>query len=869
MTTLQKQFSFCALIMALMTFSCYSLDVESATTENLDLSLVTTSLKDNEIALDNQDSDDDEDGSGQSFAPTDINWDEILTLLANLRKENFEKAALKRQEMFNLAAQVDDGQETALDIEIMAVTAQYEELVKSLNIGVMLIQQVADIIPQLKAHGTDIASAEVVDAVLIELYKFYQALLSGAFMETLKGPSVNQGMSALINLQSLLTGPPAGDNTVNLYEKIPYSIEDLRALIKAFSSLVMVPLFEAQPLVEKIELLKKFLVSIESRNPNDITLAALEYIKPTFEGVYAAMGSLIDRLQACGGLEIHITHKEAVEYFLDGAYKDNATLRTFDSLQKNARLNPSYDFQSFFKLAASAYDVSMVLLKFYTSDWDYARESENYRRNAFGAPLLGTFERRYYMPYLIDGSFRAALAGWCFTNKSAENKAELLFNTISGDIKLPGLKASHMPLFTLMALPLMGPSLAGRPNIFNKSNKVHDSVAHVAASYAYYQLFYSFLFNRNAHLNNGNPEAGVHSWWPREDRHFVGALAGVSVCAADVFADIMRMQVRKNLPPQLLQQVEDYTLHMIRPEVISVVLRVALPVLLVDRSEWDEVGLSGDELRAHRIDQDGKPLSVVQKFSKFTPYHFIPSKDVRNLSNLARKNGADPRFCHVEMALFSHVAASLGMHWGRYFAGKYTKSIVSGLGRGADAMVNVLGGIGLLGDEGVEFYQDFKRDINQEMADNIELLKYLIKGFFDPRSEIRKTAMGMLVEHGYLDKHEKDPMKVNQSLIYMLFYELASRRVLDYVQASELIALYEKNPKNLDRMIDLTIGYVSANLVALGGGYLASFIAEGLAKELYLGGTFSVPYSYDRTKKEFVWSNTEYGIGPVYTRFVK
>ena len=810
-----------------------------------------------------------------------IGWEDFMGLIELLRKEHFDRAAAKRQEMFDLIKKVQDNKQQSLDQNVLEVTEDYARLVSLLNFNDLLKSQVVKVLLVLKQDPGVVASKEATIALISELESLYAALDNGSFAQMLKGASSDAaaGFSAMPmnvafagGLSDLFYGSSVGSQQNGASKNVEaFTSEKLQKIASSLSEFIVVPVSGYQGFLDDLDLLKRFVFAIESRKQYSVAVVALEVVKPYFVSLVAAMQQLLERLENAKALNLHVTERQAVEYWIDELTKNNVTLKTFDSLQKNARLQPSYDFHNFFKLAASAYDVSMMLVDFNRKDFAWADQSiKNYNRVAtihnntvdtikaanpsFDGidamplqPELGIFHQRFYLPIVLDYAMRVSLAGWCFNNASAENKTEMLYNTLAGDLKLTGLRSSHVQLFTLMSLPVMGPSLLGHPNLLYRKSKLVTSVMRVGAAYAYYQLFYSYLFNKNASLHHGVPENDVHSWWPRHDEHLLHSMAGLAVHGIDAFSEILAAEMRRSLPPQVLQKVEQYTLHLIRPEAIQVVLRGILPILLLEPTYDVEKHFGA---------------GIGQYFGDFKEYHLIEPR----VRAFAVEHDADARLCYLELTAVSYVASSLGMHAGRAFARRYTNAIVAAMGSSVDMSMKFFNGVGLVSDDWFDEYKSFKQDLAEELKENLALIKSIIKGFFNPQSSFRKSIMDFLIEHDYLHKDEKDPLRVNQAIIYMLYYQMAAYRVISYVKASEFITKYEDDPMSLDGIIDATMQEIGANMVTLGGGYVGSFFAEFIAREVYLGGSLHVPYWYN-SKDGVAWAGGKYnGCGPLYKK---
>ena len=139
--------------------------------------------------------------------------------------------------------------------------------------------------------------------------------------------------------------------------------------------------------------------------------------------------------------------------------------------------------------------------------------------------------------------------------------------------------------------------------------------------------------------------------------------------------------------------------------------------------------------------------------------------------------------------------------------------------------------LGAISEETSEMFHDLHEDFADEMGMQIRIAKMmLIKFVLAPGSPGRKMLVDQLVEHGYLDKDESDPVAINRELVSLLLTNLAKWRLLSYYEAALLMGIFDKNPDNISYVLDKVIDKVKSNCIGAAGGEFIAWILPWVAR---------------------------------------
>lgn len=333
-------------------------------------------------------------------------------------------------------------------------------------------------------------------------------------------------------------------------------------------------------------------------------------------------------------------------------------------------------------------------------------------------------------------------------------------------------------------------------------------------------------------------------WWPNHYRHMISAVSTAIKGGEEYLAALACGKLYQNATTETLDALENYSLGLIKPELITFVGRVLLPSVICDiipeytgysldpiaqvrpndlRSwmAWASVPLSW-----HRwIGQLPDPAVVrpqapsfwsryIPRFSGILPQFFgITAAQARSIA----QGNSDTAF-YLETQIYYYLLSTIGGHLGGKFAMRHKEAVINAGISTMNGAASLAGTIGIFSDDEVaEFQASWSTQFD---FFKIQLMLAL-QEVHSAESQLHKQARLFFLQTKKITA-EAPAKEVNLVIISEGLQMLARGNILGYKDARSLMITYYQDPENLEQFSELLLTTIVNCLVKKAGEYAGS-----------------------------------------------
>lgn len=664
------------------------------------------------------------------------------------------------------------------------------------------------------------------EKILMLLEKVRIALLNGTFYSFLGEQAGNpfQAMMQSGQLIELFSGDSGGllpphkpkvDNVTQNDEQRLTQVtpEELDALSKGLGEIAcemrkVMLTDDHKKLCERVELLESILTTVQEKNFKKFTVLYLSYLEPAF--IKAKQNVLTTRLALEKELASQSKNsdkeiKEALEYWMRELRSTYRTLLVFSSLKSHSESLTSGS-DTLFKVVAYAYDIWGGFFDLYKNQKKYYQRVNDPKGDGL------------WKASVFDGALRAAMASWYFFNKRADTSNSMLFSAVSGmgSMSLKMLPPQYLILYNV-AFASLSMGVLYQPSFWEKQPpKSLKSIGKIVTSFVYYHLFYCNLFQERPMADNG--------LWPNQYPSLKAAVFEAVNEGQKFVFDEVHGKIRRNVDPFVLQKFENYSMGIVKPELVGYLAQTFMPLLLLQsKSVLDPFAAFTEDDVFDPWFKGNVQHQFIKRYvasGKLSPADF--------LHQFGNREQVDIGKYYVECRLLSYFFSSVGKFWGGTIARKYQHSLVSALTTGARKTADALVWMGLMDKDTATYFADLKSDFSDGVEDMVILLKEFLHEVFRPGSPIRNVVVSFLANRGDVRCDDKvDPMMVNREIFYFSLNMLARVGLVTYLDAATLVQTFEtQQPFGTDEAIEKLVDAARSNVISVAGGYAGSWIGS-------------------------------------------
>lgn len=566
----------------------------------------------------------------------------------------------------------------------------------------------------------------------------------------------------------------------------------------------------------KVGIFLDILTAISHENKQELMLCYITYITPQFDLAFDALKEarktfekevkvhISDQAEAGAGVQEKELSQKSYLFWLKEIKKNQRTLMAFSTL-KNAATSSFSGTEKLFEIMAYAYDAAHCMFDFYKDDM--ARKYPN-------EWLGGLSHQDVLIPRSMDWAFRSGFAFWSFMVQRPNITGGLLYNSIMGNMPLNVIDLKQTTIFNLMAMPLASAAFIS-PSFGNwQLPKLAKSFGNIAGAWFYYHLVYCQLFG----AESGDP------LWPANNIHIKKSIYN---CLMDVELELSKKFssiVRAYSDPVVVEDIENYTLGIVKPEMIGVFLAAITPVILF-KNENLYFNLPTNKF----IGGDDK------FFETLVGKGIVENCKAYNESEIKPEDKVSLEAYYLEATLVYYISSCIGKTVGTAFVKKYQGPMVKAASFVGEKCLNGLAKLNIISEDTAQFFSAFKDEFTEGIEENIMIFKMLFKEIFAQNSQIKYMLLNVLINRGDVSLScRPTEEEINKKVAYFVLHVCAKNEWISYLDAAKISRKFIKKQQFDDEIIDELVLALKNNLIAsLVGGTLGQWTAYWGARTLW------------------------------------
>jgi|GEM_PF-5185294 len=749
---------------------------------------------------------------------------ELLKILASHFKAQFEK----RNSMFELLAH-DDQQ------KMKEAEKSYQSIVEKIditNILTLLCVSVQD----ADSQGSFAFFDEEKHTIFVDLLaKLQISLSSRTFIHLFKGLDENareeMGMMASPDQLFNMVGQLGQQAHIRPAEPA-LTLDELGRFINYLDE-ILTNLGISQS-TQTIQEMHAFLSAIYKKQSNQVTLLVLAWVNDDLNRTSELLKGAVAQFENVQTQALDQKVQEAYDFWLKTLKRFYRSLQVFESLKSDASLNSERLSHDLFAFVTYGYDIAHGFFDLYKLD------------NHIG---------KFSGPVIADWVLCSSLATWHFFNMKSNFCNDLLLKTILGETKVDAFEARQLLMFNAMLIPSVIPVLLD-PSFWNKKPYGLAKIAHKAiTAWLYYLVVDGDLFGENT------------TWWSAQgpqDRHIRKALLYALDEGVTYLSYYVERRIRYNTNPMLLEKARNYSMGIIRPAMVTYILKAVVPLIFLKNTNLGLPEIPGIDkvVQFNREDIYGKAfMSSFFNSCKIQPalQNDHPNTYGQNADECLHKKyqddydrwrdrqknqgnalrtpdqiaqdyqqiyGINVDELYLASLATSYVSKSVGGFWGRKIAQNYKSQLYTMAEKTLGLLGSGLETIGLMSHDQIESIKELREDLVSEFEQELVLLKFILKSIFEEKSSFRSAIIPLLVNRGYIAQGETNPIEINRVIVYFAVDFLARQNFLNYVDAAKIVRQFAIDPYAIEVVIDKIIDGVLGGLVGTAGEYAGSTAAS-------------------------------------------
>ena len=646
---------------------------------------------------------------------------------------------------------------------------------------------------------------------------------------------------------SMMPGVKARNDESEEDEEELYDIDNLRCLAEALVS-AQEDFKKCYPTCTAFDHFNRYVQAVANENIHAMAQAAFMYLEPMYLSVtkelfdiqvtlYELFMSSMKGKTAVPAEVAVVDNKPQIEATLasidallnqeDGQtlYSSNPYYYWLSTLKRHEGSCTSYafikkrfkqegigkEYFQLFRLFAHAYTFSHHCL-------------DIYHEEAEGVGGYGSWDTKRLVPTLLNYAFTSTVAANYFFNVQKIARNNICYDVFTQKGAIADMRTQMRALVAdYIGIAAAAPVLYGSP-LYGRRIQTHlgEEVEKFAASWVYYQIFYSNFFNRNAFLKpDGKSDTGSWSLWPAEFGPFQKGLLSTIDESARFMCRIAEATCYNKMNPDLMEDIETATLGIVNPGAIRYVAKAFLPMMLL--SDFGAIlGLPSGAIEDH--------YALLSPFVKDQAGNERPNP---------RLKGMSPEGYFAERELYRYACRSVGYTAGYWVSGYIHEELFDAAGSALNGLLSLGDKIGLgLGDshEMVGIFKHAAPNAVEMMIDTVKLVLW-------PSAELEQAMKpflrGFLLESGYLD-FDHDENAYREAVVNMTLTQLAIRGFVSHYDAAVYARSFKREPTmvKVDEICRRIGKSLKKQLVCMGAGKATEWLTEKLGDVAYKGFTW-------------------------------
>ncbi len=428
---------------------------------------------------------------------------------------------------------------------------------------------------------------------------------------------------------------------------------------------------------------------------------------------------------------------------------------------------------------------------------------------------------------------RPVLGLWNFFNMRSQLIGQIASLTLSGQI--PHDQIDYPQLLTLNAI-IVPLSMKTLPYLYGEyKSKTEKIFEKISVAWIYYHIFHCHSFGRE---DSGFDHPDTGTFWPRNYRYMIDAVSyglreGQEYCGHKI-----AQSVALSMNPETLDSLENYSLGVIKPELIPFLVRVAFPLVAhnvlsedyaIPYGDGEQLSISLKNLVNLRpIGHEHAPLGDLYNWTSWMNVPSWMQGAVMRWTYALTESSAIRRSAHlqkfyVESQVYFYLLSSIGGFCGGHIAVKYHDHVASGLKSLTQRCVSLGGTLGIFSD-------DVVHEVNDSLVEGfslmIEQLREGLLSFFIVSSKARGMAKSYLINKERLSGSETNELVISGEILAAMLTLLTQARLLKYSQSISIIQKFKECSDNVEAVVDSLIGCLLENGIRFVGESLGSSTAQ-------------------------------------------
>lgn len=735
------------------------------------------------------------------FSGGDLDMAKVMELVAQLEnaqiKSNLAKAAARRE---RLTRALPDAHKELM----MAVFVEHQKFAETLKFEPCCIELCQKVYASVKDSSSG-------SALALQLEKFHTMLQAGAVAEVVAPSKSLMNPGDPQQIMQMLFGAMQSSSVEKKPEIALSDIRDTRVLLQALVQCEGASVLqEAQYLLNIVQHIEnkmlgeqKLAEAHKNRDSNARSEASAEIhetmralASSCFASRVASSKKIVASLKEVGGIfsktllavseqdqpELH----EAYKFFIDQLRTYSSTHNAFMTLYNCSEI----DLSLVMKTMSQMYDIARIFFDFKRFD-----------------PQAGNWAFAFCtQANLIDHVFKGSIATLGLVHKYTENASGELQKLIleaskpAVEYKNPLDSLSHQVATTAQSLWLLI-----NPTAYGTVQPVKRALLRVALAMT---LSY----------DNNNPFK-----WQSQDEWmrvaFIAILKELQVNASD----LCKSSLVQNVDPALLENIETYSMGLIKPELVDLCFDIVVPMFLMQKQQGDNYIYSPDCM-PHVIDFHATDMF---KYEYSFLLHMMKRHEAAFPGVVLTRNQFDAYVRHnfgyfIEYRILQYVLRNVGFFWGSFISKKCKNQIYAGAkltGKGISKILELFGIIEA--DAADEAGADAQA--NGGLSE-LNLIKELITSVFYDGSPVRLLAIGFLKNNSMISQDVHESRDINDALANLIIRILVNIKLMSYTQAAKLMNTYLENPSVITPFMNELFERVEDNLTGAVGGMIVGGI---------------------------------------------
>lgn len=593
-----------------------------------------------------------------------------------------------------------------------------------------------------------------------------------------------------------------------------------------------------------VGLLSDILSSVLNGNTKDLILCYVTYLEPEFN----ATVEILKKAQKAFELEVkayiadHSGNIFENEKDLIGTDAQKAYIFWFKDIKKCQRTMLVYSTlkgssssctqgtENLFKTVAYAYDIASCFYGFYKKDRDkeYALWENANDKVKHNTPLLEKEQRdilientqrdvckvlnwrnQVLIPKAVDWGISSGMALWHFFLNSPNITNGLLLQPMLGNMPLNMIDVKQTAILNFMAAPYAFRILLDPSSSNWQAPKWANALGKVAGAWAYYHVFYGRLFGNNHDAH-----------WDANYPHIKDSTYNALIEVEKIVSRSFSAAIRRNTNPELVEKIENWSLGVIKPEMIEYFAAEMIPLILFNQVKLGEKSaFPNKDYYSNLIfgtcdDNFLKSRASATHISEYDSF----SDD--------QKHEVSLKSYYVEACISYYIASSVGKTLGVAFARRMQGPSLNFATYAGGKCLDGLAYLHIIGKDTREMFTALNEELIEGFEENIMILKMLLKTGFAPNSPFRMMLVKHLKDRGDIavDKNSSEE-KINGELLYFLLKQCAQRELITHLEAAEINKCYLSTQQFDDELIEKIVLAIKKNILAPVGGTIGSWVA--------------------------------------------